>query len=68
MKICRNVHDFVSSSHFFSPTLTFFEKILSDLPLMSYNFNLDQARQFVKSDPGTNCLQRISADARSLLT
>ena len=45
--------------------LLIFFKILSGIPSVSNSFDPDQARHFVKSDLGPNCLQRLSADNTS---
>ena len=46
--------------------INFFRKILSGIPSECQTvFDPDQARHFVGSDLGPNCLQRLSADDTS---
>ena len=65
---CRVIlHAFLLSVDFFFFFKLTFQKILAGIPLVRVSNSLDpdQARRFVGSDLGPNCLQRLSADDKS---
>ena len=59
------MHAFKSSADFYFSKVTFAKKKFRTTIRVSNSLDSDQARRFVVSELGSNCLQMLSADDRS---